>query len=177
MYHLKWLMVAVMASLLPSVVTPAAAASDYKIGVVVTQQMLAGSNAGKAAFEKLKAKKEIAQEKLDKKAAELKEMEVDLQKRAMVLSGEEKKKAVEEFGRRQRDATRLKEDLERELQAEETEALGEVNRLLVKVIVEFGEETDFDLIIDAQAAVYFSEKIDVTEQILERANAQWKKGK
>ena len=46
------------------------------------------------------AKDEQAQEKLDKRAGELKEMEAELQKRAMVLSNEEKKRAAEDFDKR-----------------------------------------------------------------------------
>jgi outer membrane protein len=174
MYHSKIWPLAIAALMLGTAASPAAA-DDYKIGVVVTQRLLAGSDAGKEAFEKLRSKKDLAQEKLDKRASELKEMEADLQKRAMVLSGDEKKKAIEDFEKRQRDAARLKEDLEQELQKSEMETLGEVNRFLSRVVVEFGKESDYDLIIDAQAAVYFSEKFDITGEVLKRANAQWGK--
>jgi outer membrane protein len=174
MNHLKIVALAIAVLLLADAPLPAAA-DDYKIGVVVTQRLLAGSEAGKDAFEKLRARKDVAQEKLDKRASELKEMEADLQKRAMVLSGDEKKRAIEDFEKRQRDAARLKEDLEQELQKAEMETLGEVNRFLSQVVVGFGKEAGYDLIIDAQAAVYFSEQFDITGQVLKRANSQWDK--
>jgi outer membrane protein len=154
---------------------PTAQAADIKVGVVVTQNLLAGSAAGQEAFEKLKGHKEQAQEKLDKRASELKEMEADLQKRAMVLSDEEKKKAAEDFDMRQREAARLKEDLERDLKRQEAEAMAVVNRFLSQIIVAFGQESEYDLVLDAQAAVYFSEKMDITEALVKRANEEWGK--
>ena len=152
-----------------------ACAAEAKIGVVVTQNLLAGSDAGLEAFEKLKGRKEQAQEKLDKRASELKEMEADLKKRALVLSDDEKMTAAKEFDERQREATRLKEDLERDLKREESEAMAKVNQFLSRIIVEFGDEEGYDLVLDAQAAVFFSESMDITNQIVERANAEWGK--
>lgn len=174
MYKFKCLFTFLVAASLagaPAVV----GAAELKIGLVVTQNLLAGSEAGQKAFEKLQAEKEKAQESLDKRASELKELEADLQKRAMLLSDEEKKKAAEDFDKRTREAGRLKEDLERGLKRTENEQMAEVNRFLSKVIVEFGEENGYDLVLDAQAAVFFSEKVDITKQIVDRANAEWKK--
>jgi len=168
-YFFIFLVVAVLSA------GPGTAAAEMKIGLVVTQNLLAGSEAGQKAFEKLQGEKEKAQESLDKRANELKEMEADLQKRAMVLSNDEKKKAAEDFDKRTREAARLKEDLERGLKRTENEQMAEVNRFLSKVIVEFGEENGYDLVLDAQAAVFFSDAVDITKQIVDRANAEWKK--
>ena len=166
-------MVVVAAGLLSSAAV--AGAADFKIGLVVTQNLLAGSEAGQEAFEKLKGMKDQAQEKLDKAASELKEMEEDLQKRLMVLSIGEKKKAAEDFDKRQREAARLKEDLERGLKRGESQAMAEVNRYLSKSVVEYGEANGYDLVIDSQAAIYFSEAIDITVAVVEHANANWGK--
>jgi outer membrane protein len=149
--------------------------ADLKIGMVVTQNLLAGSTAGQEAFEKLKAKKEQAQEKLDSRTEELKEMEADLQKRAMVLSAEERTTAAEEFEKRQREGARLKEDLERDLKREEAEAMSHVNQFLSRIVVEYGQKNDYDLVLDATGAVYFSEAVDITAAIVEQANKEWKK--
>ncbi len=164
-----------VAALTLSPVAGSAEAADLKVGVVVTQNLLGGATAGQQAFDKLKGKKELAQEKLDKRTEELKEMEADLQKRAMVLSVEERKKAAEDFDKRQREGQRLKEDLERDLKREEAELMGGVNRFLSRIIIEYGEANGYDLVLDAQAAVYFSETMDITEAVVERANAEWKK--
>jgi outer membrane protein len=160
-------------ALLLSVAAPATA--DMKIALIIPQKLIAKSQAGKDAADKLKAKKEAAQKKLDAKAEELKKQDEDARKRVMMLSADEKKKVGEELERQQRDGQRMKEDLERELQKAEQEILGTVNQFLGKVINEFGEKNGYDLILDAQAAVYFSDTPDVTDEVIKLADSQYKK--
>ncbi len=149
-------------------------AEDLKIGVVITQKLIAGTEIGKNAARTLREKKEAAQERLDRKADEIKDLQKDLEKRLMVLSDEEKEKAREEFERKQRDGLRLKEDLERELKKEEAKVLGEVNEFLSKVVIEYGEQHGYDVILDASAALYFSDRPDITEQVIAAADAAYR---
>ncbi len=151
------------------------ARAELKIGVVVTPKLLTATQIGKHTAEELKKRKESAQEKLDKKAEELKAMQEDLSKRAMLLSDDEKAKARDDFERRQREATRMKEDLERELQRAENKMLAEVNRFLSKVIVDYGKAHGYDVVLDASAALYFSEAPDITDEIVAAADEAYKK--
>jgi len=148
---------------------------SLKIGLVITQKLLATTQIGKNAAEKLKVKKDEAQQQLDRKANEINDMKKDLEKRLMVLKPDEKDKAREEFERKSRDGMRLKEDLERELQKEENKQLGEVNEFLSKVVIQFGKEHGYDLIIDASATLYFSEAPDITDEIVAAADKAYKK--
>ena len=153
--------------------TPAHAEGS-KIGVIIPQALLARSDVGKKAAARLKSQKEEAQAKLDSITDDLKKVQDELMKRAMMLSDEEKKKAAEDMERRQREAARTKEDLERSLQQTEQEVLGEVNEFLSGAMTEFGEKNGFDLIVDGQAAVYFSKKTDVTDAIIEFIEKDYK---
>src|SRR4026207_2204853 len=105
-----------------------------KVGIVITARLLTSTEVGKNAADKLRGKKEAAQSQLDAKAGEITELKKDLEKRLMVLNADEKAKAREDFERKSRDGMRLKEDLERELQKQEQEVLGEVNQVLSKVV-------------------------------------------
>ena len=153
----------------------APATAEMKIALIIPRKLIAKSQAGKDAADKLKAKKEAAQKKLDAKAEELKKQDEDARKRVMMLSAEEKKKVGEDLERQQRDGQRMKEDLERELQKAEQEILGSVNQFRGQVINEFGEKNGYDLILDAQAAVYFSDTPDVTDEVIKLADSQYKK--
>ena len=62
--------VAAVACLLPATL-PATASAELKIGVVITQRLLAESTIGSQAAERLQVKKTAAQEKLDAKAKEI----------------------------------------------------------------------------------------------------------
>jgi outer membrane protein len=151
------------------------ALADMKIALIIPQKLISTCQAGKDAAEKLKARKDAAQKKLDAKAEELKDYEADVRKRVALLNADEKKKVGEDLERQQRDAQRMKEDLERDLQKAEQEILGGVNQFLGKVINDFGEQNDYDLILDASAAVYFSDTPDVTEAVIKLADGQYKK--
>lgn len=174
MCHVKNSLIALCTlALLAAFAVPAHA--ELKIAIIIPQKIIATSKAGKAAAEKLKVKKEAAQKKLDAKGKELKDYEEGVRKRVMMLSAEEKKKVGEDLERQQRDAQRMKEDLERDLQKSEQEILGEVNLFLGKIITDFGEQNGYDLILDAQALVYFSDTPDVTDEVIKQADAQYKK--
>jgi outer membrane protein len=176
MVQRSWFMGLTFALLAASVASaPAEESRDLKIAVVITQKLIATTDIGKNAAEKLRGKKEAAQQQLDRKASEINEMKKDLEKRLMVLKPEEKDKAREDFERKSRDGLRLKEDLERELQKEESKVFGEVNEFLSKVVIEYGKDHDYDLVLDASSAVYFSDKPDITDQIVEEANKAYKK--
>jgi Skp family chaperone for outer membrane proteins len=154
-----------------------AAAQDMqglKVGIVITAKLLTSTEVGKNAAEKLRGKRDAAQSQLDTKAGEISELKKDLEKRLMVLNAEEKGKAREEFERKSRDGLRLKEDLERELQKEEQEVLGEVNQVLSKVVIEYGKSNNYDLILDASSALYFSDAPDITDEIIAEANRAYK---
>lgn len=146
-----------------------------KIGVVITQRLLASTEIGKGAAEKLRGKQEAAQQQLDRKSSEISDMKKDLEKRLMVLKPNEKDKAREEFERKSRDGIRLKEDLERELRKEESKVFGEVNEFLSKVVIEYGKDHGYDLILDATSAIYFSETPDITDDVIAAADKAYKK--
>jgi outer membrane protein len=155
--------------------TAGTAHAEMKIALIIPQKLIATCQAGKDAAEKLKVKKDAAQKKLDAKAEELKKYEADARKRVALLKDDEKKKVGEDLERQQRDAQRMKEDLERDLQKSEQEILGTVNQFLGKIINDFGEQNGYDLILDASAAVYFSDTPDVTEAVIKLADSQYKK--
>jgi outer membrane protein len=168
---------ACLAALAFSTAVPAAAqeSSGFKIGVVITAKLLAETEIGKGAAEKLRGKKDAAQTELDRKAGEINELKKDMEKRIMVLNADEKQKAREDFERKNRDGLRLKEDLERDLQKEEQKVLGDVNQFLSKIVIDYGKSNGYDLILDASSALYFSDAPDITDKIIAEADKAYKK--
>ena len=153
-----------------------AGAEGQKIAVIITQKLLTQTEAGKIAASKLQTKKKDAQERLDKKAKDITDMQEGLAKRQMVLSEDERGKAVADLDREQRDGLRMKEDLERELQKAENEVLGGVNKFLSKIVIDYGKKNGYDMIIDASATLYFADSADITDDVIKAANAAYKKG-
>ena len=168
---------AILAAIVLMSVAPAGAqeVGGLKVGIVITAKLLAETEIGKNAAEKLRGKKDTAQSELDRKATEINELKKDMEKRIMVLNADEKQKAREDFERKNRDGLRLKEDLERELQKEEQKVLGDVNQFLSKVVIDFGKTNNYDLILDASSALYFSDAPDITDKIIAEADRAYSK--
>lgn len=158
----------------PLVAGTAAAQTDLKIGYVVTHRLLAETKAGQAAAEKLKTRLGSARKGLEEKAKEIQELEEDIQRRRMVLSDEEKKKVATEHERQMKEARRMREDIQAELKKVEAEVMEEVNILLREVIEDFGEAEGYDLILDAGALIYVSDKADLTPQLIKAADKAYK---
>ena len=165
----------VLVTAAPAVPAAAEEGQGFKIGIVITAKLLAETEIGKNAAEKLRGKKDSAQTELDHKASEINELKKDLEKRLMVLNADEKTKAREDFERKNRDGLRLKEDLERELQKEEQKVLGDVNQFLSKIVIDYGKANGYDLILDASSALYFSDAPDITDKIIVEADKAYKK--
>ena len=145
-------------------------AEGLKIGYIITQRLLIESKAGKEAGEKLKKRLAQAQGGLDKKVAEIKDLEEDIQRRLTVLSEAERRKVMEEHERQLREAKRLREDFQRELDKAEAEVMGGVNEYLREVIQDYAKDNGYDLILDANTLLYISEKADVTNGVIKAAD-------
>jgi len=156
-------------------IAPALAhAAELKIGYIIPQRLIAETKVGKKAAAELKKKMESANSDLQKKMADVKALQKDLEKRAMVLSDSERKKASDQMEKELVEAKRMKEDFQRSLQKAEGTVMGKVNEYLRGVIQEFGKKNGYDLILDASTLLYISDKADLTDQVIKAADAKKK---
>jgi len=156
------------------IVPSLAHAKDLKIGYIITQRLIADTKVGKKAAEELKKKMESANDDLKKKMADVKALEKDLEKRSMVLSDSERKKASDQMEKELLEAKRMKEDFQRSLQKSEATVMGKVNEYLRGVIQEVGKKEGYDLIFDASTLLYISDKPDLTGDVIKAADAKKK---
>jgi outer membrane protein len=168
----KLTLMAMTAMLLAS--PSAAFAQQLKIGYIIVPKLVAESKAGKNAATELKTRLDKAQAGIDAKLKEIKDLEADIEKRLMVLSDEEKEKVAEEHERQLRDAKRLREDYQRDLNKVEQEVMGRVNEYLRGIIEKYAVDNGYDMILDAGTLLYISEKADVTDGVLAAADKAYK---
>lgn len=164
----KWI-VPVLAALVVATSTPAPAA-DLKIGYIITPRLQSESKLGKEWKAKLTGKMESLQKTLDKKRTEVKKLQDDIEKRMAVLNDSEKQKLGEEYDRQIRDAKRMNEDAQREMQKAEAEMQADMSAKFRAVIEKFAQDNGYDMILDATMLLYISEKADVTEEVIKLAD-------
>jgi len=94
-----------------------------------------------------------------------------LQKDAEVMGAEERENAARELQNDQRDLRRLQVEFREDVDIRRNEALGKVQQEVFIVITEFGKSAGYDIIF-AEGIAFASERVDVTQQVLDRLQAK-----
>lgn len=165
-----FLVVATMSLLAGPVTVFAQAAGVLKIGVVNIGRLLQESpqaQAARAALEDEFAprRREIValQTALEKKSAEL-------QKDMEVMGSEERENAQRDLRNEERSLVRAQTEFREDLDLRNNEAIGKIQQDVLREISAYATSAGFDLIL-ADGIVYASNRVDVTEPVLERLRA------
>lgn len=160
--------------LLISIPSISGSADTPRIGYVDLQQVISLSQPGQAARAKMQVERDEKQKEVNAREEEIKRLEGELEKRAPVLSEEAKREREETIGRKIRDLRRTIEDFNRDLAKRENELVAELLKEVTVVIMEYGKEKRYTLILEkGQAGVlYGDEGADITQEIINVYNAK-----
>lgn len=166
-----WLMMAALAlGGVASAQTPAAvpAAHTNRIGFIDVQRVLARSVAGVAAREQLEREKATMQKEMDGKRQELEKLRDELEKKGPLMTPEARRDKQETFDRKRRDAARLADDFQKELEKKEQGLLQKVLQDVSGVIEKVGKERGYYLIVEKRGAVvlYSAAEADLTDEVI-----------
>lgn len=154
----------------PAAPAPALAASPAgaKIGYIDVQRVLARSAAGVAAREQLEREKATMQKEMDGKRQELEKLREELEKKGPLMNADARREKQDQFDRKRRDAARLADDLQKELEKKEQGLLQKVLAEVSTVIERVGKEKGYWLIVEKRGAVvlYASNDADLTDEII-----------
>jgi outer membrane protein len=156
----------------PAAPTPAAPAasssSSLRIGFVDVQRVLARSAAGVSAREQLEKEKATMQKEMDGKRVELDKLRDEIEKRGPLMTADARREKQDLFERKRRDAARLGDDFQKELEKKEQTLLQRVLQDLSGVIERIGKERGYYLIVERRGAVvlYAAAEADLTEEII-----------
>jgi outer membrane protein len=147
---------------------PASAQGNGKIGVVDVQRILARSAAGVAAREQLEREKAAMQKEVDTKRQELEKLKEELDKKGPLMTADTRKEKQDVFDRKRRDATRLVDDFQKELEKKEQGLLQKVLQEISGVIEKIGKQRSYYMIVEKRGAsvVYSTAEADITDEII-----------
>ena len=148
-----------------------------KYAYVDLQKVLDQSERAKDAKKDLKVKVDRLQKELSAKQEELKKMQADLEKQSLVLSAEAKAEKEKKYQAVIRDFQRQYKDAQDEIVQKEQELKNKVLRELIQIVQKIGKEQGYMMIFErAEGSIlYASETLDITSEIIKRANALAKK--
>src|SRR5262252_7108979 len=150
-----------------------------RVGFVDIQRVLARSAAGMAAREQLEKEKAVMQKQVDGQRAELEKMKDELEKKGQLLSADARREKQEALERKVRDARRLLDDLEKELQKKEQSMGQKILRDLEGIFTRVGKEKGYAVIVERRQAgvVYGAPEVDVTEDVIKASDDEMRKAK
>ena len=147
---------------------PALPASSLRIGLIDVQRVLARSAAGASAREQLEREKASMQKEMDGKRQELEKLRDELEKKGPLMTADARREKQDLFERKRRDAARLADDFQKELEKKEQTLLQRVLQDLSGVIERVGKERGYYLIIERRGGVvlHAAAEADLTDEII-----------
>ena len=154
-----------------------AAAADLKIGYVDLQRAVSEVEEGKAARAQLKREFDEKQKKLDAKEAELKRLQGEFEKQAVVLSEAAKRDKAAELERKFGEAQTLLRQLQQELGGRERELMGSLFDKMGQIVKEIAEAEGFTFVLEKNQSgiMYAPSSLDVTNEVVRKYNARFAK--
>ncbi|HEY0593326.1 MAG TPA: OmpH family outer membrane protein [Thermoanaerobaculia bacterium] len=143
-----------------------------RVAVINVQRVLAESEAGKAALEKLRKSQEERTARLKKMDDEIRALDADLSQKRLSLSQQKIEEMAKQISDRKISLQRAAQDAERELQEMRDAELKSMEAQIMPLIDEIGKEQGFAAIFNKYESglVYASPAIEITDTVIKRYN-------
>jgi outer membrane protein len=150
----------------------------HRIAYIDVQRVLARSAAGVAAREQLEREKATMQKEMDGKRVELEKLREEIEKKGALLTAEARRDKQEQFERKRRDAARLADDFQKELERKESVLLQKVLQEVSGIIERVGKEKNYYMIVEKRGAglIYAASDADLTDEVIRAFDQQSPKG-
>jgi outer membrane protein len=143
-------------------ISAAAAAGQVKVGIVNMQKAILETGEIKKAQAALEAKYKPRQAELEKLQKELSDMQAQLE--GGKLNPQAAQETQARGQRKQREAQRLAEDLQGDVDRERNEILQGASQRMSDVIKKLAEERGLDVVVDVNNTLYFKPALELTAE-------------
>jgi outer membrane protein len=158
-----------------------AATAAARVGFVDVQRVLARSAAGVSAREQLEREKAVMQKEMDARRQELEKMRDEIDKKGALMTADSRREKQDQFERKRRDAARMADDFQKELEKKEQGLLQKVLLDVQGVVDRVGKQRGFHMVVERQRAgvIYAAPEADLTDEVIraydQEAGAKGKK--
>lgn len=148
------------------------AEAELKVGVVDLQKAMEMTEDGQKAKDMFKKQVEKIQQDLKTRQDELNTLKADLDRQSSLLSEDARYQKEKTYQDKLKDFKRLYEDYQEEMRRKDSELSEKILRSLVAIVESVGQEQGFDIILEKtqSAVLYKSNKVDVTDAVIQKAN-------
>jgi outer membrane protein len=148
-------------------------ADPLKIGYVDMQRTLNQCVTGQEAKKVITGEVEKMHKSLEGRQKELNKLREDLEKRGTVMNESVRREKEKEYQAKLRDVQRMQRDFEEDVRRKDRELTDKVLRDLAIIVQQIGEEGKYSIILEGNqpSIIYISKGLDLTEEVIKRANA------
>lgn len=140
--------------------------AETKIGVVDGARLLQESPQGKALAEALQAEFSPRERTLQAQGQAVKAKQEKLQKDGATMTEDQRTRAEKDLRDSAREFERSRGELQDDITARRNEELSRLQRTLGEEVRSYAKAQSFDLILSADATIYFTQAMDVTPAVL-----------
>lgn len=141
-----------------------AAAAELKIGFIDAERINRESVPAERASKQLEKEFAPRAQELQRREAQIKALQSQLEKEAMTMSESERRTKEQELARVSLDFQRMQREYREDLNLRRNQELAALFERANRVIKQIAESEKFDLIL--QEAVYRNPRIDITDKVL-----------
>jgi outer membrane protein len=147
---------------------PAQVPAQVKVGIINMQRAVLGTEDIKKASTDMQTKFKPRQDQLDKLQKDMADIQAKLQSQQVPATAQVDLTA--EGQRKQREAQRISEDLQADVERERTEILQRASQRMAEVVKKLAEDKGFDVIVDTTTTVFYKPALEVTEEAMAAYN-------
>ena len=140
--------------------------------VIDYQRVLREAAAARSIREQIETRRKAYQEEISREEQRLHEADKAFAKQRSVLTPEafaEKRRAFEQ---EVVEVQRMVQERRRALDEVSAQALNEVKKALIEVVTSIADERGFNLVLPSSEVLFFSRRIDLTEEVLAKLDAR-----
>jgi outer membrane protein len=167
----RYILITLILTLLPE--SGIAYANDtIKIGVVNTEKILRESRPALAAHKKIDQEFLPRDSEIKEMAEQTRVMQDRLEKKGATMSDTDRLELERELANLSRTYQRAQRQMREDLTARQNEEYGVILNRIDQAIQQIAEKERYDLILQLQDSVYRSQRIDITDQVIEVLNGR-----
>ena len=149
-----------------------AAAQELKIGVVNVPVLMDRAPQTKAAMDELQEEFAPRQREFMARQKELEDLTAKIQKDVSVMGETERRNAEKNLRDLQRDVARIQQEFREDLELRQNEALGNLQRSLLKEVQDYAQAQGYDLVV-GDGVLFASTTVNITEEVLRAVEANF----
>lgn len=146
--------------------SPSVASGQVKLAVIDFQRALLETGEIKKASADMQAKYKTRQDALEKVQRELNDVQTQLQASQGKLSAAGEAELTARGQRKQREAQRLSEDLQADVDRERNDVLQRAGTRMTEIAKKLAEEKALDVIVDRSNTIFFKPALEITNEAI-----------